>query len=84
MKMVPFIVAVAVIELVLNTPLENTWVYVRTRRLGKTTSRKDRIQSLHHDLNAAINQHRHRYPESTWGDIQKAVKYTASQVARKL
>jgi hypothetical protein len=56
--------------------------YIRGRRLGET-KRRDRIASLHHDLNRAINEHRQRYPESTWEDVQKALGHTVSQVSRK-
>jgi hypothetical protein len=56
--------------------------YARRVRLGKT-SRRDRIAALHHDLNAAINEHRQRYPETTWTDVEKALGHTAKQVARK-
>jgi hypothetical protein len=57
--------------------------YARRQRLGETR-RKERIESLHHALNAAINQHRQRFPESSWADVQRALEYTAGQVARKL
>jgi hypothetical protein len=56
--------------------------YVRGRRMGET-KRRDRVASLHHDLNAAINLHRQRYPESTWDDVRKALEHTVSQVSRK-
>jgi hypothetical protein len=56
--------------------------YIRGRRLGET-KRRDRIASLHHDLNRAINEHRQRYPESSWEDVQKALGHTVSQVSRK-
>jgi hypothetical protein len=57
--------------------------YIRGRRMGET-KRRDRVASLHHDLNAAINLHRQRYPESTWADIRQALEMTVGQVARKL
>jgi hypothetical protein len=53
--------------------------YIRGRRLGGA-ERRDRIASLHHELNAAINLHRQRYPESTWSDIKQALQMTASQI----
>jgi hypothetical protein len=57
--------------------------YIHGRRMGET-SRRDRVAALHHDLNAAINLHRQRYPESTWADIRRALEMTVGQVARKL
>jgi hypothetical protein len=57
--------------------------YVRGQRMGET-SRRERVASLHHDLNAAINVHRQRYPESTWQDIKRALDLTTGQVERKL
>jgi hypothetical protein len=57
--------------------------YIRGRRMGET-SRRDRVAALHHDLNAAINLHRQRFPESTWADIRRALEMTVGQVARKL
>jgi len=56
--------------------------YVRGRRMGET-KRRDRVASLHHALNAAINMHRQRYPESTWDDIRQALKLTAGQIEHK-
>ncbi len=56
--------------------------YARRMRLGETR-RRDRIAVLHHDLNKAINEHRQRYPETTWEDVQKALEHTVRQVARK-
>jgi hypothetical protein len=56
--------------------------YIRGRRLGKT-ERKDRIAALHHDLNAAINLHRQRFPESTWTDIRRALDLTTKQIEHK-
>jgi hypothetical protein len=57
--------------------------YIRGRRMGET-QRRERIASLHHDLNAAINVHRQRFPESTWTDIKRALDLTAGQIERKL
>jgi hypothetical protein len=56
--------------------------YIRGRRMGET-ERRDRVAALHHDLNAAINLHRQRYPESTWADIRRALELTAGQIAHK-
>jgi hypothetical protein len=56
--------------------------YIRRQRLGGA-SRRDRVSSLHRDLNAAINLHRKRFPESSWEDVQKALDLTAGQVGRK-
>jgi hypothetical protein len=56
--------------------------YIRGRRMGET-KRGDRVASLHHDLNAAINLHRQRFPESTWTDIREALELTVRQVERK-
>jgi len=56
---------------------------IRRARLGET-KRRDRVASLHHDLNAAINVHRQRFPESTWTDIKQALELSAGQVERKL
>jgi hypothetical protein len=56
--------------------------YIRGRRLGETDYR-DRVAALHHDLNAAINLHRQRYPESTWDDIRRALDLTAGQIKHK-
>jgi hypothetical protein len=57
--------------------------YIRGRRMGET-KRRDRVASLHHDLNAAINVHRQRFPESTWTDIKQALELSAGQIERKL
>jgi hypothetical protein len=57
--------------------------YVRRQRLGET-DRRERLAALHHDLNAAINHHRKRYPESTWADVQRALELSAGQVGRKV
>jgi hypothetical protein len=57
--------------------------YIRGRRMGET-KRRDRIASLHHDLNAAINLHRQRFPENTWTDIKQALELSADQIERKL
>jgi hypothetical protein len=56
--------------------------YVRGKRMG-TTPRKERIAALHHDINAAINLHRQRHPESTWADIRRALDLSAGQIAHK-
>jgi hypothetical protein len=56
--------------------------YIRGRRMGET-KRKDRIASLHHDLNAAINLHRQRFPGSTWDEIRRALALTAGQIEHK-
>jgi hypothetical protein len=42
----------------------------------------ERVAALHHDLNAAINLHRKRFPESSWADVQRALELTAGQVGR--
>jgi hypothetical protein len=52
------------------------------RRMGET-KRRDRVASLHHDLNAAINLHRQRFPESAWTDIREALELAVGQVERK-
>jgi len=57
--------------------------HIRRLRLGET-ERRDRVASLHHHVNAAINQHRRRFLESTWADVHRAVELTAQQVGRKL
>jgi hypothetical protein len=57
--------------------------HVRRLRLGET-ERRERVAALHHDFNAAINQHRQRFPESTWADVQRALELTAGQVERKV
>jgi hypothetical protein len=57
--------------------------YIRGRRMGET-KRRDRVASLHHALNAAINVHRQRFPESTWTDIKKALDLSAGQIEHKL
>jgi hypothetical protein len=56
--------------------------HVRRLRLGKT-KRRDRVAALHHDFNAAINEHRLRYPESTWADVRRALKLTMERVERR-
>jgi hypothetical protein len=56
--------------------------YARRVRLGETR-RRTRIAALHHDLNTAINEHRQRYPETTWADVEKALGHTVQQIARK-
>jgi hypothetical protein len=57
--------------------------HVRRVRLGET-GRRDRVTALHHDLNAAINLHRQRFPESTWADVRRALELTTEQIERKL
>jgi hypothetical protein len=57
--------------------------YVRRMRLGET-ERRDRLQALHHELNAAINYHRRRFPESSWTDILKALEHTERQICKKV
>jgi hypothetical protein len=58
--------------------------YIRRMRLGETKKHKARVAALHHDLNAAINLHYQRYPESSWEDIQRAVELTAGGVGKKV
>ncbi len=59
--------------------------YVRRQRLGETTAtRRERLQALHHDLNAAINYHRRRFPESSWADVLKALEHTEGQIRKKV
>jgi hypothetical protein len=58
--------------------------YVRRMRLGETAERRDRLQALHHELNAAINYHRRRFPESSWADVLKALEHTESQIRKKI
>jgi hypothetical protein len=55
---------------------------VRGARMGETP-RRERVAALHHGLNAAINLHCQRFPESTWADIRRALDLTAKQVAHK-
>jgi hypothetical protein len=57
--------------------------YIRGRRMGETR-RRDRVASLHHNINAAINVHHQRFPESTWTDIKKALDLSAGQIEHKL
>jgi hypothetical protein len=57
--------------------------YVRRMRLGET-QRRDRLAALHHDLNAAINYHRRRFPESSWADVLKALELTEAQIRKKI
>jgi hypothetical protein len=57
--------------------------YVRRMRLGET-ERRDRLEALHHDLNAAINYHRRRFPESSWADVLKALELTEGQIRKKI
>jgi hypothetical protein len=56
---------------------------IRRARLGET-ERRERVADLHHDLNAAINLHRQRFPESTWADVRRALELTAGQIERKM
>ena len=59
--------------------------YIRGRRMGDTgVARRDRIASLHHDLNAAINVHRQRYPESSWSEVKRALDLSTGQIEHKL
>ncbi len=59
--------------------------YARRQRLGETTvTRRERLQALHHDLNAAINYHRRRFPESSWADVLKALEHTEGQIRKKI
>jgi hypothetical protein len=59
--------------------------YVRRQRLGETTAtRRERLRALHHDLNAAINYHRRRFPESSWADVLKALESTEEQIRKKV
>jgi hypothetical protein len=55
---------------------------IQRMRMGET-ERRERVAYLHRDLNAAINQHRKRFPESTWADVQRALELTAGQVERR-
>jgi hypothetical protein len=48
------------------------------------TERRDRLEALHHDLNAAINYHRRRFPESSWADVLKALEATEGQIRKKI
>ena len=57
--------------------------YARRARLGET-SRRDRLTALHHALNAAINYHRRRFPESSWADVLKALELTEGQIRKKV
>ncbi len=57
--------------------------YVRRMRMGET-GRRERIEALHHDLNAAINHHRRRFPESSWADVLRAFELTEGQVRKKI
>jgi hypothetical protein len=57
--------------------------YARRMRLGET-GRRERLGALHHDLNAAINHHRRRFPESSWADVLEAIELTEKQVRRKV
>ena len=57
--------------------------YVRRMRLGET-ERRGRLEALHHDLNAAINYHRRRFPESSWADVLKALEATEGQIRKKV
>lgn len=57
--------------------------YARRMRLGET-QRRGRLEALHHDLNAAINYHRRRFPESSWADVLKALELTEGQIRKKI
>jgi len=57
--------------------------YARRMRLGET-GRRERLEALHHDLNAAINHHRRRFPESSWADVLKALELTEGQIRKKI
>ena len=57
--------------------------YARRMRLGET-ERCDRLQALHHELNAAINYHRRRFPESSWADVLRALEHTEGQIRKKI
>ncbi len=57
--------------------------YVRRMRLG-ATERRGRLGALHHDLNAAINYHRRRFPESSWADVLNALELTEEQIRKKI
>ncbi len=57
--------------------------YARRMRLGET-ERRVRLEALHHDLNAAINYHRRRFPESSWADVLKALELTEGQIRKKI
>ncbi|MDP9477234.1 MAG: hypothetical protein M3R38_16405 [Actinomycetota bacterium] len=57
--------------------------YVRRMRMGET-GRRERIEALHHDLNAAINYHRRRFPESSWANVLKALELTDGQIRKKI
>jgi len=57
--------------------------YVRRMRMG-ATGRRERLEALHHGLNAAINHHRRRFPESSWADVLKALELTEGQVRKKV
>jgi hypothetical protein len=59
--------------------------YARRVRLGESTAtRRERLQALHHDLNAAINYHRRRFPESSWADVLKALEHTEGLIRKKI
>jgi len=57
--------------------------YVRRMRMGATGWR-ERREALHHALNAAINHHRRRFPESSWADVLKALELTEGQVRKQV
>ena len=57
--------------------------YVCRMRLGET-KRRDRLDALHHDLNAAINYHRRRFPKSSWADVLEALELSEQQVRKKI
>jgi len=58
--------------------------YARRVRLGEPTDRRDRLRALHHGLNATINYHRRRFPESSWEDVLKALEHTEEQIRKKV
>lgn len=58
--------------------------YARRIRLGETSKRRDRLEALHHELNATINYHRRRFPESSWADVLKALELTEGQIRKKI
>jgi hypothetical protein len=65
-----------------NKNVKRAVAHIRRIRIGETR-RGQRLATLHHDLNMAINRHRQRYPETDWEDVQAALDYTVRQVARK-
>ena len=55
-----------------------------TQRTHANGYYRDRVAALHHDLEAAINLHRRRFPESSWADVHRALELTIGQIDRKL